>query len=239
MSLHAITIHLTSVCALCVNLSVCVCHCNNNTTHRKQYPPPPPIPTATTTITFNNGGSGSSSSGIGSSNTSSTQSPSHSRSSSTTSSSGYCNSSSLSPVQSNKVSPLHSRTSSENELILEPPRATKPTYSVHCDFSYLPPPPPSLLTGLSLSSPAGSMENPEAVEQPPVEAAADPASFGPNGLAVAQESAADSTDGVTQNEYGFIYKTMGGSVIRSVFPPGSSGRYQVGPLCLHARCMTY
>lgn len=46
------------------------------------------------------------------------QSPSHSRSSSTTSStSGYCNSSSLSPVQSNKVSPLHSRTSSENELI--------------------------------------------------------------------------------------------------------------------------
>ncbi|EAT42840.1 AAEL005667-PA, partial [Aedes aegypti] len=49
-----------------------------------------------------------------------TQSPSHSRSSSTTSSSGYCNSSSLSPVQSNKVSPLHSRTSSENELILDP-----------------------------------------------------------------------------------------------------------------------
>uniref|UniRef100_U5EPN7 Adaptor protein enigma n=1 Tax=Corethrella appendiculata TaxID=1370023 RepID=U5EPN7_9DIPT len=52
----------------------------------------------------------------GSSHVSATLSPSHSRSSSTTSSSGYCNSNSLSPIQSNKVSPIHSRTNSTNVL---------------------------------------------------------------------------------------------------------------------------
>ncbi|XP_021698072.1 PDZ and LIM domain protein Zasp isoform X3 [Aedes aegypti] len=196
------------------------------------HPPPPPLPssatttTTTATITLNGG--------IGSSSTSSTQSPSHSRSSSTTSSSGYCNSSSLSPVQSNKVSPLHSRTSSENELILDPSTTATKLYGVQqpfSEFSYLPPPPPSLLAGLSPTSPVrSSMENPEAVEQQqtqqlPVEAA-DPGSFGPNGLAVAQDGSADSTDAVTQNDYGFFYKTMGGAVIRSVFPPGASGRYK-------------
>ncbi|XP_058460547.1 PDZ and LIM domain protein Zasp isoform X2 [Malaya genurostris] len=171
---------------------------------------------------------------------SNTQSPSHSRSSSTTSSSGYCNSNSLSPVQSNKVSPRHSRTSSENELILEPSSngvsasSRFGTFTTQCEFNFPPPPPPPLAGPLSY--PYRSMENPEGpVEtlqqlQPPVEAV-DPASFGPNGLVVAQEQSADSTDAatngaVTQNDYGFFYKTIGGSVIRSVFPPGTSSRYK-------------
>ncbi|XP_055532270.1 PDZ and LIM domain protein Zasp-like isoform X7 [Wyeomyia smithii] len=163
---------------------------------------------------------------------SSAQSPSHSRSSSTTSSSGYCNSNSLSPVQSNKVSPLHSRTSSENELILEPlsnGTATKASFTTQCEFSFPPPPPPPAYSFYT------SMENPETVEsfhqQPPV-GAVDPGAFGPNGLAVASEPTADSTDAaengnpVTQNEYGFFYKTIGGAVIRSVFPPGSNSKYK-------------
>ncbi|XP_053689112.1 PDZ and LIM domain protein Zasp [Sabethes cyaneus] len=163
---------------------------------------------------------------------SSAQSPSHSRSSSTTSSSGYCNSNSLSPVQSNKVSPLHSRTSSENELILEPSTngtAKSTTFTTQCEISFPPPPPPPAFTLYS------SMENPETVEsfqqQPPVETV-DPGAFGPNGLAVAPEPTADSTDAaengtaVTQNEYGFFYKTIGGAVIRSVFPPGSNSKYK-------------
>ncbi|XP_055631158.1 PDZ and LIM domain protein Zasp-like isoform X8 [Toxorhynchites rutilus septentrionalis] len=154
--------------------------------------------------------------GCGGSNT---QSPSHSRSSSTTSSSGYCNSSSLSPVQSNKVSPLHSRTSSENELILEPPSSNR-AFTVQCDFNF-PPPPPPLPPALSARA---KMEHLEAAElQQPA------ATFGANGLAEAPtENSTDSTDkgSVTQNEYGFFYRTMGGAVVRSVFPPGGSSRYK-------------
>uniref|UniRef100_A0A1Q3FVA4 Putative adaptor protein enigma n=1 Tax=Culex tarsalis TaxID=7177 RepID=A0A1Q3FVA4_CULTA len=194
--------------------------------------PPPPPPTTTTTISSSSGSS------------STHQSPSHSRSSSTTSSSGYCNSSSLSPVQSNKVSPLHSRTSSENELHQQhyPARALfAPTSATGSDLSFLPPPPPPPpLPLLQLAATAGAgMEQPEVVQQchqTPVEPV-DPAAFGPNGLAVANEPTADSTDSagaaaatngeVTQNDYGFFYKTIGGAVIRSVFPPGgASSRYK-------------
>ncbi|XP_058829437.1 PDZ and LIM domain protein Zasp-like isoform X3 [Topomyia yanbarensis] len=171
---------------------------------------------------------------------SSAQSPSHSRSSSTTSSSGYCNSSSLSPVQSNKVSPRHSRTSSENELILEPSSnggttPAKTIYTTQCELNFPPPPPPPLAAA-ALAKPYRRMENPDGPvemlqrQQPPVEVV-DPSSFGPNGLAVPQEQPADSTDAatngaVTQNDFGFFYKTMGGSVIRSVFPPSTSSRYK-------------
>lgn len=215
-------------------------HANLNGRSQSPYaanlhlPPPPPPLTTTTTSAISSGSS------------STHQSPSHSRSSSTTSSSGYCNSSSLSPVQSNKVSPLHSRTSSENELHHYPSVTTSISAtsgklvspSSGSDFSFPPPPPPPLLHL------ATGMENPEVVQQqqqPPVEAV-DPAAFGPNGLAVAAEPTADLTDsgaaapatsntngdgGVTQNEYGFFYKTMGGAVIRSVFPPSGAGsRYK-------------
>ncbi|KAL1375267.1 hypothetical protein pipiens_017588, partial [Culex pipiens pipiens] len=186
---------------------------------------PPPPPTTTTTIS-----SGSSSTH---------QSPSHSRSSSTTSSSGYCNSSSLSPVQSNKVSPLHSRTSSENELHQYPAAKALPSCATTVygsDFSFPPPPPPPLLQLATV--PAAGMENPEVVpQQPPPVEPVDPAAFGPNGLAVADPTA-DSTDSagaaaagsngdITTNDYGFLYKTIGGAVIRSVFPPGGAGsRYK-------------
>ncbi|XP_055602938.1 PDZ and LIM domain protein Zasp isoform X14 [Uranotaenia lowii] len=170
-----------------------------------------------------------------------TQSPSHSRSSSTTSSSsGYCPSSSLSPVTSNKVSPLHSRTSSENELILLSPTGSlasppppppplpfggtskvsstakkHPSIVTSAEFSF-PPPPPLLATSVS-------MESSES-QQPVI----DPASFGPNGLAQADSTDAASCNGdsVTQNEYGFIYKTIGGAVIRSVLPPGNNSKYK-------------
>ncbi|XP_039431781.1 PDZ and LIM domain protein Zasp isoform X9 [Culex pipiens pallens] len=186
--------------------------------------PPPPPPTTTT---------------ISSGSSSTHQSPSHSRSSSTTSSSGYCNSSSLSPVQSNKVSPLHSRTSSENELHQYPAAKALPSCATTVygsDFSFPPPPPPPLLQLATV--PAAGMENPEVVpQQPPPVEPVDPAAFGPNGLAVA-EPTADSTDSagaaaagsngdITTNDYGFLYKTIGGAVIRSVFPPGGAGsRYK-------------
>lgn len=188
--------------------------------------PPPPPPTTTT---------------ISSGSSSTHQSPSHSRSSSTTSSSGYCNSSSLSPVQSNKVSPLHSRTSSENELHQYPAAKALPSCATTVygsDFSFPPPPPPPLLQLATV--PAAGMENPEVVpQQPPPVEPVDPAAFGPNGLAVADPTA-DSTDSagaaaagsnedITTNDYGFLYKTIGGAVIRSVFPPGGAGsRYKVG-----------
>ncbi|XP_052898561.1 PDZ and LIM domain protein Zasp isoform X1 [Anopheles moucheti] len=166
-------------------------------------------------------------------NTTLGQSPSHSRSSSTTSSSGYCNSSSLSPVQSNKVSPLHSRTSSENELIDRSHSSN--SNSSNCELSGTtfpaspssplpPPPPPPPLTM--------EEENTSRTLQPPVGTESQPV-FGANGLA-APASEGDQPDAgatengtVTQNDYGFYYQTMGGRVIRSVLPPGKNSTYKV------------
>uniref|UniRef100_A0A2M4CIV7 Putative adaptor protein enigma n=1 Tax=Anopheles darlingi TaxID=43151 RepID=A0A2M4CIV7_ANODA len=188
------------------------------------------------------------------------QSPSHSRSSSTTSSSGYCNSSSLSPVQSTKVSPLHSRTSSENELI---DRSTSnsaaaatavaaiPSFDLSVSFpsppSPLPPPPPPLLlvpaTGYAVMEDASNAFLPPPPPPPPSEAPSNGTGedatcggaamvFGANGLATpvaaGESGSADAdTDTVTANDYGFYYQTMGGRVIRSVFPPGKSSNYKV------------
>ncbi|XP_050095935.1 PDZ and LIM domain protein Zasp-like isoform X3 [Anopheles aquasalis] len=186
------------------------------------------------------------------------QSPSHSRSSSTTSSSGYCNSSSLSPVQSTKVSPLHSRTSSENELIDRTSTSNgaativTPSFDLSVSFpsppSPLPPPPPPLV----LVPAANVMEDASNAFLPPPPpppseapsngtgedaiygggaAAGVPVAamvFGANGLAtpvVEQTPTTEST--VTENDYGFYYQTMGGRVIRSVFPPGKSSNYKV------------
>uniref|UniRef100_A0A6E8VQZ6 PDZ and LIM domain protein Zasp n=1 Tax=Anopheles coluzzii TaxID=1518534 RepID=A0A6E8VQZ6_ANOCL len=162
-------------------------------------------------------------------------SPSHSRSSSTTSSSGYCNSSSLSPVQSNKVSPLHSRTSSENELIdrshssnsngSNASELSGNAYPV-CPASPPLPPPPPLLTmeECTLQEPG-----PEVPPAPPQTDASAPLVFGANGLAApAAPADSEQTDGtVTQNDYGFYYQTMGGRVIRSVLPPGKNSTYKV------------
>nr|XP_049461874.1 PDZ and LIM domain protein Zasp-like isoform X4 [Anopheles coluzzii] len=162
-------------------------------------------------------------------------SPSHSRSSSTTSSSGYCNSSSLSPVQSNKVSPLHSRTSSENELIdrshssnsngSNASELSGNAYPV-CPASPPLPPPPPLLTmeECTLQEPG-----PEVPPAPPQTDASAPLVFGANGLAAPAATAdSEQTDGtVTQNDYGFYYQTMGGRVIRSVLPPGKNSTYKV------------
>uniref|UniRef100_A0A182QES2 PDZ domain-containing protein n=1 Tax=Anopheles farauti TaxID=69004 RepID=A0A182QES2_9DIPT len=174
-----------------------------------------------------------------------TQSPSHSRSSSTTSStSGYCNSSSLSPVQSNKVSPLHSRTSSENELI-DRSHSSNSNSSSNYELSGtslsplppLPPPPPPLVL-MEENTPRGAQlqaqDAPDALPPPPP-----PTVFGANGLAEAPaatqdgegqtEAAAGAENGgtVTQNDYGFYYQTMGGRVIRSVLPPGKNSTYKV------------
>ncbi|XP_053676476.1 PDZ and LIM domain protein Zasp isoform X1 [Anopheles nili] len=172
------------------------------------------------------------------------QSPSHSRSSSTTSSSGYCNSSSLSPVQSNKVSPLHSRTSSENELI-DRSHSSNSSTSSNSAFelsgtsfpsppSPLPPPPPPLAMEESTfrSEMAAGSEPPPPPAPAPAPA---PAVFGANGLAApVDESAISEPDGateangtVTQNEFGFYYQTYGGRVIRSVLPPGKNASYKV------------
>uniref|UniRef100_A0A182Y810 PDZ domain-containing protein n=1 Tax=Anopheles stephensi TaxID=30069 RepID=A0A182Y810_ANOST len=166
------------------------------------------------------------------------QSPSHSRSSSTTSSSGYCNSSSLSPVQSNKVSPLHSRTSSENELIDRSHSSnsnssstfelTGPIAFPACPSSPLPPPPPPLPP---MEENTAQLVQPEAAN-----GSAEPQLvFGANGLAApappdgeTQPDAGGSESGtVTQNEFGFYYQTMGGRVIRSVLPPGKNSTYKV------------
>ncbi|XP_049547000.1 PDZ and LIM domain protein Zasp-like isoform X9 [Anopheles darlingi] len=191
------------------------------------------------------------------------QSPSHSRSSSTTSSSGYCNSSSLSPVQSTKVSPLHSRTSSENELIdrstsnsaavaaAAAAAATIPSFDLSVSFpsppSPLPPPPPPLLlvpaTGYAVMEDASNAFLPPPPPPPPSEAPSNGTGedatcggaamvFGANGLATpvaaGESGSADAdTDTVTANDYGFYYQTMGGRVIRSVFPPGKSSNYKV------------
>ncbi|XP_058066812.1 PDZ and LIM domain protein Zasp-like isoform X3 [Anopheles bellator] len=149
------------------------------------------------------------------------QSPSHSRSSSTTSSSGYCNSSSLSPVPSTKVSPLHSRTSSENELIdRNPPPPSPPLL--------LPPPPPPLPFA---SQPSASMEDASdsALPLPPPPEEGATLVFGANGLATPAAAEPPAPEGatVTDNDYGFYYQTMGGHVIRSVFPPGKSSNYKV------------
>uniref|UniRef100_A0A182LRY7 Uncharacterized protein n=1 Tax=Anopheles culicifacies TaxID=139723 RepID=A0A182LRY7_9DIPT len=165
------------------------------------------------------------------------QSPSHSRSSSTTSSSGYCNSSSLSPVQSNKVSPLHSRTSSENELIdrSHSSNSNSSTFELSgnafpaCPSSPLPPlpPPPPPLTMEEENTPSRTVQ--------PVGATGTDQQlvFGANGLA-APAPEGEQTDGtasengtVTQNEFGFYYQTMGGRVIRSVLPPGKNSNYKV------------
>ncbi|XP_041774063.1 PDZ and LIM domain protein Zasp-like isoform X2 [Anopheles merus] len=161
-------------------------------------------------------------------------SPSHSRSSSTTSSSGYCNSSSLSPVQSNKVSPLHSRTSSENELIdrshssnsngSNASELSGNAYPVCPASPPLPPPPPPLtMEECTLQEPG-----PEVPPAPQPDASA-PLVFGANGLATPAATAdSEQTDGtVTQNDYGFYYQTMGGRVIRSVLPPGKNSTYKV------------
>ncbi|XP_035913344.1 PDZ and LIM domain protein Zasp-like isoform X8 [Anopheles stephensi] len=166
------------------------------------------------------------------------QSPSHSRSSSTTSSSGYCNSSSLSPVQSNKVSPLHSRTSSENELIDRSHSSnsnssstfelTGPIAFPACPSSPLPPPPPPL--------PPMEENTAQPVQPEAANGSAEPQLvFGANGLAApappdgeTQPDAGGSESGtVTQNEFGFYYQTMGGRVIRSVLPPGKNSTYKV------------
>ncbi|XP_061519741.1 PDZ and LIM domain protein Zasp isoform X1 [Anopheles gambiae] len=162
-------------------------------------------------------------------------SPSHSRSSSTTSSSGYCNSSSLSPVQSNKVSPLHSRTSSENELIdrshssnsngSNASELSGNAYPVCPASPPLPPPPPPLtMEECTLQEPG-----PEVPPAPPQTDASAPLVFGANGLAAPAATAdSEQTDGtVTQNDYGFYYQTMGGRVIRSVLPPGKNSTYKV------------
>uniref|UniRef100_A0A8W7PH07 Adaptor protein enigma n=1 Tax=Anopheles coluzzii TaxID=1518534 RepID=A0A8W7PH07_ANOCL len=162
-------------------------------------------------------------------------SPSHSRSSSTTSSSGYCNSSSLSPVQSNKVSPLHSRTSSENELIdrshssnsngSNASELSGNAYPVCPASPPLPPPPPPLtMEECTLQEPG-----PEVPPAPPQTDASAPLVFGANGLATpAAPADSEQTDGtVTQNDYGFYYQTMGGRVIRSVLPPGKNSTYKV------------
>ncbi|XP_049546994.1 PDZ and LIM domain protein Zasp-like isoform X3 [Anopheles darlingi] len=196
-------------------------------------------------------------------NNTASQSPSHSRSSSTTSSSGYCNSSSLSPVQSTKVSPLHSRTSSENELIdrstsnsaavaaAAAAAATIPSFDLSVSFpsppSPLPPPPPPLLlvpaTGYAVMEDASNAFLPPPPPPPPSEAPSNGTGedatcggaamvFGANGLATpvaaGESGSADAdTDTVTANDYGFYYQTMGGRVIRSVFPPGKSSNYKV------------
>ncbi|XP_052860897.1 PDZ and LIM domain protein Zasp-like isoform X2 [Anopheles cruzii] len=156
------------------------------------------------------------------------QSPSHSRSSSTTSStSGYCNSSSLSPVPSTKVSPLHSRTSSENELI-DRSFASPPSPPL-----LLPPPPPPLPFANHQPTPAIMEDASDSAlplpPPPPPEEAGAALVFGANGLATPAAAEPPTPEGamVTDNDYGFYYQTMGGRVIRSVFPPGKSSNYKV------------
>ncbi|XP_049296807.1 PDZ and LIM domain protein Zasp-like isoform X2 [Anopheles funestus] len=169
-------------------------------------------------------------------NTTLGQSPSHSRSSSTTSSSGYCNSSSLSPVQSNKVSPLHSRTSSENELIDRSHSSNSNSSTFELSGTAFPACPTSPLPPLPPPPPPLTMEEENTARTlQPVGATGSESQlvFGANGLA-APAPEGEQTDGgatengtVTQNDYGFYYQTMGGRVIRSVLPPGKNSTYKV------------
>lgn len=138
-------------------------------------------------------------------------------------------------MQSNKVSPLHSRTSSENELIdrshssnsngSNASELSGNAYPVCPASPPLPPPPPPLtMEECTLQEPG-----PEVPPAPPQTDASAPLVFGANGLATpAAPADSEQTDGtVTQNDYGFYYQTMGGRVIRSVLPPGKNSTYKV------------